>query len=579
MAEGGLDQHRSFKITVSDKSLCEPCRGEGQSVTAEGYCPLCGEYLCETCLCTHRKLKITRNHAIVNIKQIPDGYSLQYYCKSHDELHCNDCMTPRFIACQKVKSQDVSKKSQAIKELQLITMKLHEFHIKVKMLEVELEDGLKNLDTTYDNILHKVTDVRKQLNEYLDQIEKQIKDEAKQMNEQDKSDMKILIAVNESVKLELENILHKMRNGDNITSISDITNNAKQSLVVLEQEFDKIKESLQQQHQQQCEFVTSHEIENIITTKPTLGRLFKNAHHENRSMKDTRSTIKHPIIDTTATDRGSIVNTIATYRENMNVKTAMDKNQCWINDCTLLSPDKLVVTDTNNHMVKLIDLNNNTVISSYTTYGTPSKVTSTRADQVAVTQPNERTIQLLHVTSKFTKSHDIQVNNGCYGVAYKEKKFAVSYIDPGRVDILNFHGKVLHTIKPKQGKYNTQHEPFFIAFGERDGTVIVSDSLNNKVSMVTFEGQILSTYTNDALMFPRGIVMSEGVLFICSWGSGCIHVVSRDFKTSKIIISDNNVLNPRGITYCDVNHRLYISNYVIGGGDIYNKVQVYDVKL
>lgn len=582
MAEGESTQ-RSFKDSFSigsgdaDETFCEPCISSGKWIVVEGYCQICKEFLCANCLVVHKNQKMTKGHIILNRDQMPKGPGsssnqdlcvevcethhpeiVKFYCKAHDETGCGDCMTLKHATCRKERVQDISNGFQASKEFKVIQQKLEKFHKELEVLQGTLDDkkNWKNLEAIYSITQQKITAFRKQVNDYLDQIEKDVKDEVERYRTDDETEMKRIIAENVTVKSGIEDILQQIQSNSDVNenSIFVITKQAKQRLDAMEYDIGQIEESLKQQQQQQdLEFRPSKHLEELLSAKTPLGKLFR-----------------RPNIHTTVT-----------YSGNINVRTNIDKKNCWINDCILLSPDRLVVTDGENENIKVLD--NISVLSTYSTSSEPFGLVALSTDQIVVSLPREGKLALFHVTSTttptITKIDEIQVKNDCHGIAYKDEKLAISYIYPGSMDIIDMHGKIQHTIQPKEYKANVLQGPYSIEFGQDKDTLIASDSWANKVRVITFEGKILRTYTSDKLEDSSGLAITgDGVLFVCSV-NGTVHAVSPDFKTNRIIINDDrHVVNPNSITYCDINHRLYISSNSIGG-DKNNSVHVYDLNV
>jgi len=78
---------------------------------ATHYCLDCQDYLCEICEKAHQKIKTTKNHQLISIKEmknqtqinaIPKSSS-QIYCQIHQneeiKLFCNDCKEPICSLC------------------------------------------------------------------------------------------------------------------------------------------------------------------------------------------------------------------------------------------------------------------------------------------------------------------------------------------------------------------------------------------------------------------------------------------------------------------------------------------------
>ena len=49
---------------------CQPCSNDGELLPAEGFCETCAEYLCDTCYKAHTIPTPSRNHVLLDKKQI-----------------------------------------------------------------------------------------------------------------------------------------------------------------------------------------------------------------------------------------------------------------------------------------------------------------------------------------------------------------------------------------------------------------------------------------------------------------------------------------------------------------------------
>ena len=106
MTEGKNGQATKLEgVTLS----CNPCETDSKTVQAAVFCTDCQEYLCSDCLSSHKKLKITKGHTMIEIgrgaevctevlelKQLlhcDQHQDKQYdiYCHDHEELVCTTC--------------------------------------------------------------------------------------------------------------------------------------------------------------------------------------------------------------------------------------------------------------------------------------------------------------------------------------------------------------------------------------------------------------------------------------------------------------------------------------------------------
>lgn len=564
----------SFNKTSGDDELfCDPCLYGNKRVEVKGYCPICRENLCKTCLDVHRNQKITMSHVIVNESKIPKQQELtstqlicvqvckthspeivRFYCKTHDVTGCGDCMTLNHAKCIREKVQDISEDFQATEEFRQIQQKLKQLHKNLEIMKDLLRSNLKSLDTAYSDILDRIAFIRKEINDHLDQMQKDITDEVAEMKRKDETQIQARLKENEAMQSKLENIQEQIQSGIdcNVNTVFVVTKQGKEMLNPMEDEFNKMKhQSEQQQQQQQYEILPSTEIDCLLAGKIPFGKLSR---------------------------QSAVANTLIP-RGTLNIKSNTDTDDCLISDCSLLDVNKMIVTDASNRQVKLVDIRNNTVLTSYSTSSEPSNIAVIGDNSVAITLPEKKRIELLEVTSTITKKLDIELTSVCFGIAYKDNMFAVSYLSSGIVEILSLKGELRHTIQPKLENASVLYKPFYVTFGGGNKTIIVSDSITNVVCEVAFDGQVLKSYTHDLLNQPRGFLLTtDGFLFVCSSGNGCIHVVSPDFKRSKLIMltDDKYEVHPVSITHDKRNHRAYISYSGIDGGEMANTIQVYE---
>jgi hypothetical protein len=86
--------------------FCDPCKCDGQSLSVEGYCVDCEEYLCKDCYNVHCRPSLTRHHVLKEKDNMPKKKDfnpvtctihaeklVEFYCEAHEEVCCSFCKT------------------------------------------------------------------------------------------------------------------------------------------------------------------------------------------------------------------------------------------------------------------------------------------------------------------------------------------------------------------------------------------------------------------------------------------------------------------------------------------------------
>ncbi|KAL4230610.1 hypothetical protein ACF0H5_010987 [Mactra antiquata] len=565
----GLINDSLFNTSTSDDingSLCEPCIRARKWTTARGYCQNCEEFLCMDCLTVHNNLRLTRSHTILDKHQTPiqrENIStsdicvqickahrpeiIKYFCKDHEVPGCTDCMTLNHTSCTKCRIQDVSVGFTETNEFKSVKESLNILLDQLKRMKKDLKENVETMDEMFENVKKEIASLRLLISQHLDMIEEDVTDKVTEVKKKEEAKLKKLVAENEAMTSELAEMLRTIEDAsvDNVNSIFVTSKIAKLRMVEMKNDLKRIRKLVSLKTYKFC---PSDEIESLLSANTRLGQL---------TFEFSYSWI-----------------------ENINIKSEASKVNCLLVDSVLLGSDRLVFSDGCNNMILSVDLENHSIVSRYSTSSQPRGITALSQTQVAVTLPAEQKIAVVQIVPTNTILHNIQVSCSYYGISYKNGMFAASRINPGRIDVLNMDGTVLHEIVDTNVKDLTLERPIFVTFGADYESIIVSDFSTNKVSIITFEGQILHSYTHDDLIGPCKVLLTTGgVLLVCARGSDSIHVLSRDLRQRAIIRDGLNIVNPRGLSYCDIRRKLYICNDTVGGGDRNNIVHVCNVGL
>ncbi|XP_071121480.1 tripartite motif-containing protein 2-like [Mytilus edulis] len=156
---------------------CEPCTARGMTPTASQWCTECEEALCSDCTEAHRVQKMSRNHHLVQMDNIPKQIHVSYncpkhqqlpfdyFCVDHDVICCKECWPKNHQTCKNVTSIDIasknSKQSQSFldseEQLRFILETLEKLSKNCKDNESRInaddEKILKQIKTIKENVI------------------------------------------------------------------------------------------------------------------------------------------------------------------------------------------------------------------------------------------------------------------------------------------------------------------------------------------------------------------------------------------------------------------------------------------
>ena len=98
---------------------CSPCKLDSKNESATGYCQVCREYLCSSCVDCHSRVRLTRNHRLLKDLEFTEHVQSQdvvedvqsetcerhedqfveYYCHSHELFGCGKCIIDSHRGC------------------------------------------------------------------------------------------------------------------------------------------------------------------------------------------------------------------------------------------------------------------------------------------------------------------------------------------------------------------------------------------------------------------------------------------------------------------------------------------------
>ncbi|XP_071160800.1 E3 ubiquitin-protein ligase TRIM45-like [Mytilus edulis] len=209
-------------MTSTPPLSCGPCKYEGITKDAEKWCTFCDEGFCSDCEKTHRSLKLTRNHKMidtkdymkiqdlsVNLKCETHGQKLDLYCKCHHVAECAMCIPSEHNSCPVddiISIHDAAinaKSSTALSDLEETISRSLE---SVRQCIRDRASVSANIDTEEQTIQKKILETRLRLNKHLDELEQQLLQELQIKHENCRSRYSKMLKQLQQTENELEKL-------------------------------------------------------------------------------------------------------------------------------------------------------------------------------------------------------------------------------------------------------------------------------------------------------------------------------------------------------------------------------------
>ena len=170
---------------------CEPCDYRGVNREAITFCRNCKEYMCHLCTESHKSQKISRNHKLLDVKDmsgmqtstVSDSFIMScdcgqtspitHYCIEHTHTFCTNC---KILKHRKYQSITIGEKIKSFSENQL-----KEIIQRVVRLKKEMDSFIRNRTTDLKHVQtmtaqckSDIHTFRKELNSYLDILEDKV---------------------------------------------------------------------------------------------------------------------------------------------------------------------------------------------------------------------------------------------------------------------------------------------------------------------------------------------------------------------------------------------------------------------
>jgi len=268
---------------------CDLCAEGGENIPAETYCPVCNEFMCTPCATVHQRSRLGRSHKLVDKESMPKKRSekgqeyvseyckdhsrelVKYYCPTHGDLLCGDCIVKNNHTCKMEVIADVSKgygNSTEFKqhEVQLKTMtdKISKTKNSVASKAVSVEDSKKQ----------SVKQVRKFQSELINAINKMSDEITTDIESKAQTTLALLSnlkTASKSDELEVHSMTNVIENcKENGVFLFIATHRTKEKVIKASKQTDEVDNALESVPQYY--FTENDQVKSLLQTTTDIGQ-------------------------------------------------------------------------------------------------------------------------------------------------------------------------------------------------------------------------------------------------------------------------------------------------------------------
>ena len=544
---------------------CEPCDYRGVNREALTFCRNCKEYMCHLCTESHKGQKISRNHKLLDVKDmsrmqtstVSDSLVMScdcdqtspitHYCIDHDQAFCTNCNILKHRKCQSI---TIGEKIKSFSENQL-----KEIIQRVVRLKKEMDSFIRNRTTDLKHVQtmtaqckSDIHTFRKELNSYLDILEDKVvkesevheakfKQEISRHIETCSSTLKSLTA-DKTLLVEAQTTSKKA----NMFAAHHIVSHRIESYESLLNDFK------QESISPDLTFKSNEELQNLLKTVKELGQLTGQITH--KSSQNTNTLFTELAVDSS---------------QKVNIQLSSDSKCPWITGCTFIPDGGVVLCDHYNS--NLISLSNTFTVKERLHLDSPPwDVSLVNSNNVMVTIPDKKKLQLIQVIPSLKIDRSINVGRKCYGVQVVEDLIYVTCYNnsgEGEVLVLDMNGTITHRLGQPGKKPPMFTSPYYITVCPSTRKMYITDWNTYTVSCMMSDGTVVYQYKDEELREPTGVcVDGGGNTIVCGRLSHNVHVIRADgTKCCTLLSSQDGVSAPYSVAYRQSDNTLILGCY------------------
>ncbi|XP_052779472.1 uncharacterized protein LOC128216826 isoform X3 [Mya arenaria] len=540
---------------------CSACEEDGLNTEAQHFCNQCTKYYCDNCVTKHYGLY--KRHTVLDRKDVKKwaaapgtvdvlercerhpGEALKLICGDHDQLCCHVCVAVDHRLCSSIQHiPDVARDIRKDPGFRQLPQQVAVLRKQIEDMKNDRKKNSSSLRKTRTAIVDEIKAIRKMINGILDKMEKTTVQELDRLvADQEmsiKKDMESCTQMHDELKNIIDDIQSKDSSGEPPLYIGfkKCEEKIKQAKEILQNMSSVVKYDLT--------FRKHNGIEDNLSSMKTFGELFPRDH----------------------------VFATEDYKE-YNVKMSSDKDTCDIEGMCELPGGEIVITDSNNMTVKLLDQEYR-VVDHCDVPRCPLDVCHIGGNEVAVCVNNDyNDTHELHfiniIKGKLVTTRKLSFSHKCYGATHHGNNLYISsdtalyvYTMTGKlVKTLNVFTMTGWRIKKRYKDKSGGDTVARIAISNDGKTIYITNYSYNELITLDNLGNKLATFTDPDLGRPTGVhVTTAGHVFVCCYDSDTVLQVDKDGKTKLATLArkQDGVYKPRALFFSSRS-----SSLIVGG--------------
>ncbi|KAL3842220.1 hypothetical protein ACJMK2_020259 [Sinanodonta woodiana] len=542
--------------------VCDACTADGSSVKATGFCVVCEEAMCDSCLNVHRKLKMTKDHSILtmeellktpqNVMKFSEGFTcpdhededLKFYCNNHKIACCGICFLKNHKTCSDVRQLKEelpallreTKQSEIIEELKKL-----ETHLK-KFIDIK-ESNMNDLESQVNGLTDQIREMRKKINTALDELEMKVKMEGKRIHKE------VAIRTQEE-NHQCFSLIHAIRNSQLLCETVHKYGTDIQKFLTAE----KIKLQLPLYDSQVRE---KYERTDRLTVQVKFTPLLESFLSLSSSDIGKLVTMNGSTLSIPGVRKLTIecqVEKVETFDVNIS------GNRPWYTGITILPRDRVIFVDYDNSLCILLNKSHQ-VVTTYQLAEKPCDICVIGDEEVAVSVYDQNKIQILSVRDDVISPVSmITTKYKCSGITSAGKGEMVVVGDCGKMKrcwSLIRDGSEVNYSDQYDSSYGNVN---YIALNNSKTRVYVTVYYKNSILSFNMEGKKQYTYSPDNLKYPRGVAVDrDDNIYVVGGASHNIHQLSPEGCAIQVITT-GVPRNPWAISFDNSRDTFIITN-------------------
>jgi len=263
------------------------------------------------------------------------------------------------------------------------------------------------------------------------------------------------------------------------------------------------------------------------------------------------------------------------------VKTVPEQSDCMLSGMALLPDKRMVLCDSENNSLKLVNLESNILVDSLHLSSRPHAVCGIPESCVAVTLPMVHKIQIFSTQPNIEMTKIIETSGSCQGITFWQDTFIVTNKKGNKrsLAVMDIDGHVsTEVVNDTQGRPLIKG-PSYVSVGGLTPTLHVSDKKHSSVTKMDLQLTIRDRIALHSSARPNAMFqLDDNQLLVCSGTLSGIHdklvLLNSETGESRIIIDGVHGLMCAG--YSEELEKLYVSCLEYELSDVRNSVLVFD---